>query len=81
MSRSKWKIPFLETSLLKTSQTNFFITSSSRNSTIVHSFASKNFKVHNGLLFFPVQISNLMVGRKLGEFSLTRKIHKYKKKK
>jgi small subunit ribosomal protein S19 len=49
----------------------------SRRSTIFPDFVGHVFKVHNGKDFIPVVITENMVGRKLGEFSLTRKLPKF----
>ncbi|USO00946.1 MAG: 30S ribosomal protein S19 [Alphaproteobacteria bacterium] len=45
----------------------------SRRSTIIPSFVSMTFAVHNGKKFIPVYVTESMVGHKLGEFSFTRK--------
>ncbi len=44
----------------------------SRRSTILPNFVGLNFKVHNGKDFLDVQITEDMVGHKLGEFAPTR---------
>ena len=44
----------------------------SRASTISPNFVGHTFAVHNGNKFFPVFITENMVGHKLGEFSPTR---------
>ena len=44
----------------------------SRRSTITPDFVGLNFTVHNGKNFFPVYVTENMVGHKLGEFSATR---------
>ncbi len=44
----------------------------SRRSTITPDFVGLNFNVHNGKSFFPVYITENMVGHKLGEFAPTR---------
>ena len=44
----------------------------SRRSTITPDFVGLNFNVHNGKSFFPVYVTENMVGHKLGEFSPTR---------
>ena len=43
-----------------------------RRCTIVPEFVGQTFKVHNGKTFVPVNISEEMVGHKLGEFAPTR---------
>ena len=42
--------------------------------TISPEFIGQTFLVHNGKEFKPVQVTENMVGHKLGEFSLTRKL-------
>jgi small subunit ribosomal protein S19 len=44
----------------------------SRRSTVTPDFVGLNFSVHNGKSFFPVYITENMVGHKLGEFASTR---------
>lgn len=44
----------------------------SRRSTILPQFVGLTFGVYNGKKFLPVQVSENMVGHKLGEFSPTR---------
>ena len=79
MSRSVWKGPFVDPSLIKKveklkNQANKSpIKTWSRKSTIIPDFVGLSFLVHNGLKFIPITISEDMVGHKLGEFSPTRK--------
>ena len=78
MSRSIWKGPFVDPSLLKrveqlkdkTNKTP--IKTWSRKSTIIPEFIGYSFLIHNGKKFIPIKISEEMVGHKLGEFSPTR---------
>ena len=78
MSRSVWKGPFVDPSLLKKveklkSQTNPTpIKTWSRKSTIIPEFVGVSFLIYNGKKFIPIKISEEMVGHKLGEFSPTR---------
>ena len=78
MSRSVWKGPFVDPSLLKKveklkGQTNAApIKTWSRKSTIIPEFVGYSFLIHNGKKFIPIKISEEMVGHKLGEFSPTR---------
>ena len=78
MSRSIWKGPFVDPSLLKKveklkNQTNKPpIKTWSRKSTIIPEFVGYSFLIHNGKKFIPIKISEEMVGHKLGEFSPTR---------
>ena len=78
MSRSVWKGPFVDPSLLKKveklrDQTNTApIKTWSRKSTIIPEFVGHSFLIYNGKKFIPIKISDEMVGHKLGEFSPTR---------
>jgi len=78
MSRSIWKGPFVDPSLIKKveklkNQTNKTpIKTWSRKSTIIPEFVGHSFLIHNGKKFIPIRISEEMVGHKLGEFSPTR---------
>ena len=78
MSRSVWKGPFVDPSLIKKveklkGQTNVPpIKTWSRKSTIIPEFIGLSFLIHNGKKFIPIRISEEMVGHKLGEFSPTR---------
>ena len=78
MSRSIWKGPFVDGHLLKKvqkasdSSRNEVIKTWSRRSTILPEFIGLSFAVHNGKKFIPVNVTEDMVGYKLGEFSPTR---------
>ena len=78
MSRSIWKGPFVDPSLIKKveklkNQTNKApIKTWSRKSTIIPDFVGISFLIYNGKKFIPIKISEEMVGHKLGEFSPTR---------
>ena len=78
MSRSAWKGPFVDPSLLKKieklkGQPNPTpIKTWSRKSTIIPEFVGISFLIYNGKKFIPIKISEEMVGHKLGEFSPTR---------
>jgi small subunit ribosomal protein S19 len=78
MSRSVWKGPFVEKSILKKVEAarsagrNTVIKTWSRRSTILPNMIGLTFGVHNGNKFIPVVISDQMIGHKLGEFAPTR---------
>lgn len=78
MARSVWKGPFVDKSLLKkieaviASGRNEVIKTWSRRSTILPQFVGKTIAVHNGKKHIPVNITEDMIGMKLGEFSPTR---------
>ena len=81
MSRSIWKGPFVDPSLLKKveklkSQSKPApIKTWSRKCTIIPEFIGVSFLIYNGKKFIPIKISEDMVGHKLGEFSPTRQFH------
>ena len=78
MSRSVWKGPFVDPSLIEKVEkqkktTNVKpIKTWSRKSTIIPEFVGVSFLIHNGKKFISITISEDMVGHKLGEFSPTR---------
>ena len=78
MSRSVWKGPFVDGYLLKKAEASSRasrptpIKTWSRRSTILPQFVGLTFQVHNGKTFVPVNVSEEMVGHKLGEFAPTR---------
>ena len=78
MSRSVWKGPFVDPSLLKKVEKQKNdpkrkpIKTWSRKSTIIPDFVGSSFMIHNGRKFISITISEDMVGHKLGEFSPTR---------
>ena len=78
MSRSVWKGPFVDPSLLKKVEKNKDkvntapIKTWSRKSTIIPEFVGLSFLIHNGKKFIPIKVSEEMVGHKLGEFCPTR---------
>ena len=78
MPRSVWKGPFVDGYLLakaeaaRASTRNEVIKTWSRRSTILPQFVGLTFGVYNGRKFLPVQVTENMVGHKLGEFAPTR---------
>jgi small subunit ribosomal protein S19 len=78
MSRSVWKIPFIDGYLLKKAKAmnestkKGVIKTWSRRSTIVPQFVGLTFSVYNGKKFVSVLVSEGMVGHKFGEFAPTR---------
>ena len=78
MTRSVWKGPFVDVTLLKKAQAvsssgkKEVIKTWSRRSTILPQFVGLTFGVHNGRKFIPVSVNENMVGHKFGEFSPTR---------
>ena len=78
MSRSIWKGPFVDITLIKKAEKvsesgrKEVIKTWSRRSTIIPQFVGLTFGVYNGHKFVPVSVTENMVGHKLGEFSPTR---------
>ncbi len=78
MARSIWKGPFVDGYLLKKAEKvrdsgrNEVIKTWSRRSTILPQFVGLTFGVYNGHKHIPVNISEDMIGHKLGEFSPSR---------
>ena len=78
MPRSVWKGPFVDGYLLAKAEKAGGgarpapIKTWSRRSTIMPQFVGLTFQVHNGKTFVPVNVSEDMVGMKLGEFAPTR---------
>ncbi len=81
MARSSKKLPYVSWCLLVKVKNPTVrskpIKTWSRRSTIYPEFVGCTFLVYNGKAFIPVYITENMVGRKLGEFSLTRKLPKH----
>ncbi len=83
MARSVKKGPFVAGYLLKkaekarASTRNEMIKTWSRSSTILPQFIGLTFAVYNGQKFIPVQVTDNMVGHKLGEFAPTRQFQQH----
>ena len=81
MTRSAWKIPFVDGYLIKKAKEASadpkkpVVKTWSRRSTIIPQFVGVTFAVYNGKKFVSVLVSEDMVGHKLGEFSPTRTFH------
>ena len=78
MTRSVWKGPFVEESLIKKAEKQKNesgkkpIKTWSRKSTIIPDFVGLSFLIYNGKKFIPLTVSEDMVGHKFGEFAPTR---------
>ncbi|MCZ6676254.1 MAG: 30S ribosomal protein S19 [Candidatus Poribacteria bacterium] len=78
MPRSVKKGPYIDSKLLKKievmnrSGTKRVIRTWSRRSTVTPDLIGHTLAIHNGKKFFPVYITENMVGHKLGEFAPTR---------
>jgi len=88
MARSVYKGPYVEYHLIRKISnmkklgldlynTSNIIRTYSRRSTILPSFVGMTFEVYNGKNFIKFYVVSFMVGKKLGEFSLTRKFVKH----
>ena len=78
MTRSVWKGPFVEESLIKKAEKQKNesgkkpIKTQSRKSTIIPDFVGLSFLIYNGKKFIPLTVSEDMVGHKFGEFATKR---------
>lgn len=78
MSRSIWKPPHVDASLLKKvkkylkGERKVGIKTYSRSSEILPIMVGLNIQVYDGRKFVPVEVKEEMVGHKLGEFAVTR---------
>ncbi|MDO8663393.1 MAG: 30S ribosomal protein S19 [Candidatus Wildermuthbacteria bacterium] len=80
MSRSLKKGPYIDERLLekiRKSKPGQAIKTWSRACTITPEMVGLAFTVHNGKDFLPVQVTEDMVGHKLGEFSPSTKFHRH----
>ncbi len=83
MPRSVKKGPFVDEHLMRKvdraveANDKRVIKTWSRRSTITPEMVGLTFAVHNGKKFFPVYITENMVGHKLGEFSPTRTFYSH----
>jgi small subunit ribosomal protein S19 len=89
-SKSAWKLPYIS-QLFFTKKFNYVKEDEkgkepkypiwSRRSLISKNFISKKVRLYNGLKFLTVEIGPLMVGHKMGEFSITKVLKNSGKKK
>ncbi len=85
MSRSVTKGPFVAYHLIKKinslnkNKTREVIKTWSRSSTILPSMLGHTISVYNGKKHIPVDISEALIGHKLGEFSFTKTFKTHKK--
>ncbi|KAJ2620070.1 mitochondrial ribosomal small subunit component [Coemansia sp. RSA 1358] len=79
-ARSVWKGPFFVhfPELQECIKSGTPIKTKARACTIMPHMVGAKFLVHNGKTYIPVQATEEMVGRKLGEFSHTRKPFTYR---
>lgn len=85
--RSRWKGAYISDELISLYNSKQLKNNQvfCRSSTILESFVGMDVNVHNGLTFYPLHITQEMVGFKFGEFIFTKKtgtfIHKNQLKK
>ena len=78
MTRSVWKGPFVDITLMKKAEKlsksgrKEVLKTWSRRSTILPEFVGLTFGVYNGRKHIPVSVSEDMIGQKFGEYSPTR---------
>jgi ribosomal protein S19 len=78
LGRSSWKGPFVVPLPLAEAKKNGTpIRTNARSCTILPQFVGLKFQIHNGRNYVQVQITENMVGSKLGEFAHTRKRFSY----
>ena len=75
--RSRYKGPFIDSSVLKVSKGNEAKKIWTRRSVVLPQFIDKTFAIHNGQRFVRLKVHEEMVGHKFGEFALTRKKPKH----
>ncbi|ODV90955.1 hypothetical protein CANCADRAFT_57337 [Tortispora caseinolytica NRRL Y-17796] len=79
LKRSVWKGPYVVPLPLKEArEKNMPIKTMARSCMILPSFVGLRFQVHNGKTYVPVEITEDMIGTKLGEYAPTRKRFTYK---
>lgn len=77
MARSKWKLKYLASYLMKKNYKQFFKNKIwSRNSVIPFYLENKNVLVHNGKIFKKIFITRERIGYKFGEFVFTKVVPK-----
>jgi small subunit ribosomal protein S19 len=86
MTRSLWKIPYIDVTVLEDIKTDILTLKKktliySRNSKILPDFLNKMFLVHNGKKLVSIKINENMIDHKFGEFAQTRTFCVYKKSK
>jgi small subunit ribosomal protein S19 len=77
--RSNWKIPFVSHMLLNREALSYLKTTK-RNSTVIPQQIGQVFAIHNGKEYVEHTIHDRHVGKKLGEFKVTKKKARFKLK-
>jgi len=78
--RSAWKGPYFVAlpGIEEAKRTNTPIRTNARQCTILPNFVGLKLLVHNGLTFLPVDVTEEMVGYKIGDFAHTKKAWNFK---
>lgn len=87
--RPVWKGPFFKpfnlpkldlsaNSNMGPSSKKFELRTDARDCTILPSFVGHTFHVHNGMKYIPVKVTEDMIGHRLGEFSISKKMAAFK---
>ncbi|CAI5756068.1 unnamed protein product [Candida verbasci] len=78
-ARSVWKGPFIvPLPIAQAIKNKTPIRTKARNCTIIPQFVGVKFEIHNGKDFVELEVTDDMVGSKLGDFAPTRKKFMYK---
>ncbi|CAB4255425.1 similar to Saccharomyces cerevisiae YNR037C RSM19 Mitochondrial ribosomal protein of the small subunit, has similarity to E. coli S19 ribosomal protein [Maudiozyma barnettii] len=81
LARSAWKGPNIVPLPIREAMSKGTpIRTNARSATILPQFVGLKFQIHNGKEYVPLEVSEDMVGRKLGEFAPTRKRLTFTKK-
>lgn len=79
LKRSVWKGPHVvPLPVAEAIKNGTPIRTNARSCTILPQFVGLHFEIHNGKEYVPVEITDDMVGTKLGEYAMTRKRFVYK---
>lgn len=83
MPRVSWKMPFISPFLFSKPFINLDSSSESlkikpkiwnRNSVVCKLFVNKRFRIFNGKTFITLNVTSDMIGHRLGEFSVTKRL-------
>jgi ribosomal protein S19 len=75
MSRAKWKIPFTSSIFFRKKFLNSHnFNTYKRNSVINVNFIDKRLRVYNGFKYISFIVKKNMIGKKIGDFSITKVI-------
>ena len=75
MSRSKWKIPFISSIFFRKKFLDSYSFNTHKRSSIINvNFIDKRLRVYNGLKYISFIVKKNMVGKRIGDFSITKVI-------